>query len=116
MFEYVLQIAFIEHRKEILDYISKNKLIEKEELIEAKTLGLLHTCNCCYDDEVLFKNSACCEKGCLFCKSCVEKSVEVAFGEGKLDFMCLLDCGAQFDLRTLQVCFTYHINYISCLF
>lgn len=90
--------------------------MEEIEKISAKSLGLLHTCNCCYDDEVLLKNTALCEKGCLFCKTCVERSVEIAFGEGKLNFMCLADCGAQFDLHTLQVChLSFTIKYL-CYF
>lgn len=70
---------------------------------EAKEKGLLETCSCCFDDEVLVKNIYNCENGCKFCKCCIQKSSEVRFGEGKLDFPCLNNCDSAFSLQTLQV-------------
>lgn len=69
----------------------------------AKDAGLLKTCECCYDDEVMPDEMACCENNHVFCKECVKKGCEVKIGEGKLDFPCLTSCEAQFSLQVLQV-------------
>lgn len=96
-------MAFLTHKKEILQHIKDLKVQKEIEKQVAKEKGQLLTCNCCFDDEVLESNSEMCEKGCIFCKECIQKSVEVTFGQGKLEFLCLSNCKAQFSLQALQV-------------
>ncbi|KAF2886030.1 hypothetical protein ILUMI_20143, partial [Ignelater luminosus] len=78
------------------------KVKEAKEKLEAKEAGLLQTCSCCYDDEVMPKDIYKCENGCVFCKNCVRSGAEVAFGDGKLDFVCLNNYTSHFNLQTLQ--------------
>lgn len=66
----------------------------------------MKTCNCCYDDEVLPIDIVFCNNGCEFCRTCVEKSVLISFGEGILVYNCLAGCTATFSVQTLQVNFT----------
>ncbi|XP_044269250.1 uncharacterized protein LOC123014283 [Tribolium madens] len=96
------EIAYLGHRREITDYVNEIKQRENLEREEVKSLGLMQTCNCCYDEEVLPREIYTCENNCEFCKSCIVKSVEVAFGEGKLSFPCLASCESSFSLQTLQ--------------
>lgn len=96
-------MAYITHKEEIVNYMKKQKKIEELERQYAKENGLLQTCNCCFDDEILEREIVTCENSCAFCKQCVQKSVEVAFGSGKLEFGCLTDCQSHFSLQTLQV-------------
>ncbi|CAH0547652.1 unnamed protein product [Brassicogethes aeneus] len=98
------ELAYLNHRVEIAEYLKKKKLQEEQERADAKAGGLMRTCNCCYDEEVMPKDSFECAKGCNFCRDCVKKSCEVALGDGKLEFPCLADCGAHFGLQTLQNC------------
>lgn len=109
-----LQMAYISHRKEIAEFIRQQKFRDMEERQKAKKLGLLLTCNCCFDDQILQKDIVTCENGCTFCKQCVEKSVEVAFGNAKLDFLCLRDCKSHFSLQTLQV--MHKITFFICYY
>lgn len=99
-------MAYIIHKEEILEYMKEQKKDEELERQYAKKNGLLRTCNCCFDDEILERDIVTCENGCGFCKQCVQKSVEVAFGDGKLEFGCLTNCQSQFSLQTLQVSFS----------
>lgn len=96
------ELAYLEHYEEIQDKIKLKEIERLQEIQAAKDGSLMKNCNCCYDDEVLPKDIVKCDYGCEFCKSCVEKSVEVAFGEGKLDYSCLQECAAQFSIQTLQ--------------
>ncbi|CAH1372306.1 unnamed protein product, partial [Tenebrio molitor] len=96
------EIAYYSHEQAINKYLLEMKQKEETEREEAKNKGLLKTCSCCYDDEVLPKDIYCCENKCEFCKSCIIKSTEVRFGEGKLDFPCLLNCSSSFSLQILQ--------------
>lgn len=97
------ELAYFEHKKEILDYIEKKKLQEEDDRLQAKRMGLFQTCSCCYDEEVMPDDIVNCPQGCRFCKSCVKRSSEIAVGEGKVNFPCLSgNCNAEFSLRVLQ--------------
>ncbi|KAF2884008.1 hypothetical protein ILUMI_22126, partial [Ignelater luminosus] len=96
------EIAFIEHREEIEAAVEARKAQEVEEQKQAKLAGILQTCSCCFDDEVMPNEIYECENGCIFCKNCVRRGSEVAFGDGKLEFFCLNTCSSFFSLRTLQ--------------
>lgn len=96
-------MAYVKHKREILEYLEGQKVKDCKEREIAKKYGLMQTCNCCFDDEVLEREITKCENGCIFCKQCVQKSVEVAFGDGKLEFPCLTNCSSHFSLQTVQV-------------
>lgn len=97
------ELAYIKHKKEILNYIKKKEEAERQERILAKENGQLKTCQCCFDDEVMPRDIVCCDKQHEFCKTCVKKSAEVQIGLGKLNFPCLEDCQEEFCLKTLQI-------------
>ncbi|XP_044269764.1 E3 ubiquitin-protein ligase RNF216-like isoform X1 [Tribolium madens] len=96
------EIAYLSHRHEITHYLTELKKRENLEREEARNRGLMQTCNCCFDEEVLPRDIHTCGNNCKFCKSCIVKSVEVAFGEGKLSFPCLGNCESSLSLQTLQ--------------
>lgn len=96
------EVAYFEHKTEILAHIENKKAEAARERQNAKELGLLLSCACCYDEEVMPNDILTCTGGCRFCRDCIRKSTEVAFSEGKVDFPCLMDCGAEFSLQVLQ--------------
>lgn len=100
---YLFQLAYLTHREEIKKYMLEKEKREEQERVEAKKNGLMETCQCCYDEEVMPKDTFNCPNGCKFCRECIKKSCEVAFGEGKTDFPCLAACPTEFTLQTLQV-------------
>lgn len=99
----IFQLAYLSHKEEIKTHLLQKQKWEKQERLDAKKNSLMETCNCCYDEEVMPKDTYNCPNGCKFCKECIKKSCEVALGEGKTDFPCLADCSAEFTLQTLQV-------------
>ena len=52
---------------------------------EARARSELYECGCCFEDECLFTEMNACADGHLFCRQCIARSVEAAFGEGKTD-------------------------------
>lgn len=96
-------MAFVEHENEIKTVILKRKAKAVRDRKKAKVAGILQTCSCCFDDEVMPTDIYECENGCIFCKNCIRRGTEVAFGDGKLEFVCLNSCSSFFSLRTLQV-------------
>ncbi|KAI4471048.1 ubiquitin conjugating enzyme 7 interacting protein-related [Holotrichia oblita] len=92
-------IAFIQHEREI-----RNMLKEKElNFRRAKELGFLESCNCCFTDDLIPEDCFICRNGCTFCRECIRKAAEIAYSEGKTEYVCLADCGSDFSLATLQV-------------
>ncbi|KAK5639523.1 hypothetical protein RI129_012015 [Pyrocoelia pectoralis] len=100
------KIAFYDNKNGIKLFLKQRKLKENMEREQAKVAGLLQTCACCTDDEVMIKDTCFCESGCIFCKDCVRKGAEVAFGDGKLNFPCLGNCTSHFSLQVLQAVLT----------
>ncbi|KAF5272774.1 hypothetical protein FQA39_LY07801 [Lamprigera yunnana] len=96
------EIVFYEHQDEIEQYLKEKRLKDEEERAHAKACGIMQTCLCCYDDEVMPRDIYTCQEGCIFCKDCIKKGVEVAFGDGKLNFLCLGNCTSYFSLQVLQ--------------
>ncbi|XP_030757574.1 uncharacterized protein LOC115883355 isoform X3 [Sitophilus oryzae] len=97
------ELAYFDHKEEILQHIKKQKAEDELARQNAKELGLLQECNCCYDNEIMLKDILTCTGGCRFCRDCIKRGVEVAFGEGKIDFKCFnSECDAEFELQVLQ--------------
>lgn len=96
------EIAYVEHKEEIENYLKGKQKEDEEERRIAKENGLMNTCQCCFDDELMQKDTFFCPAECLFCRSCIKKSCEIAFGEGRNTFNCLNNCPEEFPLQTLQ--------------
>ncbi|XP_050501008.1 uncharacterized protein LOC126880956 isoform X2 [Diabrotica virgifera virgifera] len=96
-------LAYLTHKEEIEQYIKEAKGKEEAERKNAKENGLMNECKCCYDNEVMPKDSFNCPNGCVFCKSCIKKSCEISMGEAKTEIMCLNGCPIEFTLHTLQL-------------
>ena len=80
-------IKFANRLKEEHEKVNKQKRFEeaekKHELIECQ-------CCCC---EKLFEDMVQCPEGHLFCKECLERSIETLIGEGRSDVKCLSHFG-----------------------
>lgn len=96
-------IAFLTNRQAIRKRIKQYDLNYRLLKEEAINNGLLQTCACCFDDELIPEECYFCKNNCIFCKDCVKKGTETAIGDGKLDFPCLADCGAEYSIPTLQM-------------
>ncbi|XP_018564406.1 uncharacterized protein LOC108905853 isoform X2 [Anoplophora glabripennis] len=96
------ELAYLTHKEDIMEYLLEKQKKDEQERREAKENNMMETCNCCYDDEVMPKDTFSCPNGCRFCKECIKRSCEVAFGDGKTDFPCLAACPTEFSLQTLQ--------------
>ncbi|XP_017770779.1 PREDICTED: E3 ubiquitin-protein ligase RNF216-like [Nicrophorus vespilloides] len=94
--------AYMTHRKEIMNYIYTMKEKKENQRILAKELNLWVTCQCCYDEEIMPEDVVNCASGCICCSTCAQRSIEIAFGEGKLDYPCLSDCGIMFPFQYIQ--------------
>ncbi|VEN33739.1 unnamed protein product [Callosobruchus maculatus] len=96
------EVAYIEHRKEILDYIQKKKQDEAQRRQYLIDNGLTVTCQCCFTEGLTIEEAFTCNKDCSFCAECIQKSCELKLGEDNIQFPCLADCGSQFAWTTLQ--------------
>ncbi|XP_056641909.1 uncharacterized protein LOC130448505 [Diorhabda sublineata] len=96
------ELAYLTHKRDVDDYIMEKKRSEERERDAAKERGLMETCRCCFDDEVMPNNCFGCPAGCTFCGDCIRRSCEVALGDGKTEFRCLDNCREEFSLQVLQ--------------
>ncbi|KAF2879984.1 hypothetical protein ILUMI_26187 [Ignelater luminosus] len=97
------EIAYLKHKKAIRRILKEYDINYRHAKAEAERNGLLQTCACCYDEELIPEECYFCKNGCIFCKDCVKAGAEAVIGEGKLDFLCLADCGSEFSIPTLQM-------------
>lgn len=70
---------------------------------EATLKGLMQTCECCFDSELIPEECYFCNNGCIFCKECIIKATEINLGNMIYDFPCLGSCDGEFSIVTLQV-------------
>ncbi|KAK6181366.1 hypothetical protein SNE40_009232 [Patella caerulea] len=97
------ELLYMNHELEIKMHLKKLEDEKKKKIEEAKSNGELYECSCCFDDEVLFEDMATCADGHLFCKECVKRSTEAAFGDAKTKFPCLTGtCEHDIPLSVLQ--------------
>ncbi|XP_005098623.1 uncharacterized protein LOC101849460 [Aplysia californica] len=97
------EMWFIHNEQNIADHENKKVQQRQMKLEEAKAKGELYECCCCFEDECLFEDLASCADGHLFCKTCVLRSTEAAFGEMKTKFPCLTGaCDQHITLNTIQ--------------
>ncbi|KAL1490678.1 hypothetical protein ABEB36_013333 [Hypothenemus hampei] len=97
------ELAYFKNKAQIIMHLSTKEREKNVARNNAKELGLLCECSCCYDNEVMPENILPCPGGCQFCRDCIKRSVEIAFSEGKIQFACMaLDCKEEFTLQILQ--------------
>ncbi|XP_046391105.1 uncharacterized protein LOC124159377 [Ischnura elegans] len=100
---FLQEIAYIENKKLIEEFMEGKKRRRQQKFEEAKAKNELLTCNCCFEDDLLPEDMSSCTDGHLFCIQCVKKGAEVIIGDGKSSFPCMHgDCKAEFSLSTLQ--------------
>lgn len=94
---------FVLNEQKMKDEVKQKEEEKVRRIEEAKAKGELFECGCCYDDECLFEDLSSCPEGHLFCKTCVIRSTEAAFGEMKTKFPCLSgECEQNIPLSILQ--------------
>ncbi|GFO07344.1 E3 ubiquitin-protein ligase [Plakobranchus ocellatus] len=94
---------FVQNEQRVRDYPLQKEQEKRAKIEEAKAKGELFECGCCYDDECLFEEMTSCPEGHLFCKTCLVRSTEAAFGDMKTKFPCLSgDCDQNIPLSILQ--------------
>uniref|UniRef100_A0A8D8T6D6 E3 ubiquitin-protein ligase RNF216 n=1 Tax=Cacopsylla melanoneura TaxID=428564 RepID=A0A8D8T6D6_9HEMI len=71
--EFLDEVAYIEHEEEIEDYISTMAIFRDMKFEEAKQVGMLCQCECCFDTDTMVDETFACTQGHLFCESCLEK-------------------------------------------
>ena len=65
------------------DYFERKEVEHKVKVEDARARNELYECGCCFEDECLFTEMNVCADGHLFCRQCIARSAEAAFGEGK---------------------------------
>eukprot|EP00466_Bigelowiella_natans_P009106 jgi/Bigna1/87649/estExt_fgenesh1_pg.C_220172 len=92
--------------KEAMIRARKNEIINDHEnrLAICRAEGLLLTCECCFEDEVLPEDMVECNKGHPFCKECVRRTANEVIGLGKFRVGCLhmAGCSEEFPLFALK--------------
>ncbi|RZB39362.1 hypothetical protein BDFB_012772, partial [Asbolus verrucosus] len=96
-------ISFLKHEKLIRQHIKQKDEKYRAALEDAKLNGLLQTCNCCFDDQLIPEECVFCNKGCIFCKDCVKSGAEHVIGKEETVFPCLGVCDSEFHYSTLQM-------------
>lgn len=100
--EFLKEIAYLDHKDEILNHIESVKTVHRIQVEQAKSIGNLNTCECCFDNELLTSEVFSCPAGHTFCSSCIKKGTEVAVGGSKVDIKCFADCGEEFNLTMIK--------------
>ncbi|KAE9521827.1 hypothetical protein AGLY_017779 [Aphis glycines] len=100
--EFLKEIAYLDHKDEILNYIESVKTEHRIQVEEAKCIGNLNACECCFDNELLTTEVFSCPAGHTFCSSCIKKGTEVAVGGGKVDIKCFANCNEEFNLTMIK--------------
>ncbi|XP_066255060.1 uncharacterized protein [Euwallacea similis] len=97
------EVAYLKHRKLIRKVMKYKNQTYQEFKEEARILGLLETCGICGEDELIPEECFNCKKGCMFCRECIQKYVEVRMGDGLTNFPCCNECDSDFDVHVLQM-------------
>lgn len=95
------EIAYLRHKKLIRMFVKYRDVTYRKFKENAKKLNLLENCVIC-DEELIPEECNYCQKGCVFCKDCLSKYVEVRVSDAILKFPCANDCDSQFTLHSIQ--------------
>ena len=69
---------------------------------DAKRLGHLQECLCCYSDDCLPEDMISCKGGHVYCRECIARGTDVAIGDGKTVIECLGHCKEEIGWQELQ--------------
>ena len=95
------ELLFILHREEIVSMDVAARISLQERYEAAKHSGELVTCPCCFED-IVPEEQVMCASGHGFCQDCLQKSMEVALGQGRKKLTCLQhSCTEKYTLTTV---------------
>ena len=80
--QFVKERKFVELRSAIEAELKKRETERRQALEEARLSNSLVECGCCFNDECLGEDMVSCKAGHLYCKECIQRSTNVAMGEG----------------------------------
>lgn len=97
------ELWFSKNEQKVKDFFQEKEALRKTKVEAARASSELYECGCCFEDECLFEEMNVCADGHLFCRQCIARSAEAAFGEGKTTFPCLTGfCEQQIPLSVLK--------------
>ncbi|XP_076442029.1 uncharacterized protein LOC143281024 isoform X2 [Babylonia areolata] len=97
------ELWYTMNEQKVREHFDQKAALRQVRVEEARTQNELYECQCCFEDECLFEDMNTCADGHLFCRECIARSVEAAFGEGKTVFPCLTGtCEHQIPLSVLK--------------
>ncbi|XP_065160017.1 E3 ubiquitin-protein ligase RNF216-like isoform X2 [Atheta coriaria] len=99
------ELAYVMHRDLINNYLKIRTSSYERAYKEAEAANQLQTCRTCFEEGLLLmpEESYQCTNGCNFCKQCMIRGCEVAYGDGLLEIDCFDGCGATFSDYILQM-------------
>ena len=100
--EFLKEKKFIELEEEIKKEKDKRANERQIKIEEAKRLGLLQECLCCYSDDCLPEDMISCKGGHVYCRDCIARGTDVAIGDGKTVIECLGHCKEEIGWQELQ--------------
>jgi len=106
--EFMKEKKFVELEGAIQEEIAKRKTDKIKAFEDARANDALVECSCCYN-ECLGEDMVPCEGGHLYCKECIQRSTDVAMGDGKSTILCLGHCEEEISTRELQRALTPNI-------
>jgi len=69
---------------------------------DAKRLGHLQECLCCYSDDCLPEDMISCKGGHVYCRECIARGTDLAIRDGKTVIECLGHCKEEIGWQELQ--------------
>lgn len=72
------EVSYLKRRKRITEMKKQKEELYNQFKEEARSLGILETCLICTEDELIPDECGTCPNGCVFCKECIKKYVEVS--------------------------------------
>lgn len=100
--EFLKEKKFIELEEEIKKEKDRRANERQIKIEEAKQLGLLQECLCCYSDDCLPEDMISCKGGHVYCRDCIARGTDVAIGDGKTVIECLGHCKEEIGWQELQ--------------
>lgn len=94
------EIAYLQHRTQIMEKLDRLKKKDAEELTILKARNEYLVCQCCFAECIPSKCSTC-DDGHIACNSCIQQITEVQLGQGCTRIVCF-DCESEYRLTTLQ--------------
>ena len=100
--EFLKEKKFIELEGDIKKEKDKRANERQLKIEDAKRLGHLQECLCCYSDDCLPEDMISCKGGHVYCRECIARGTDVAIGDGKTVIECLGHCKEEIGWQELQ--------------